>query len=474
MEEEKNIRKKDNVQFYWLTIGIAIPLFWIIFRIIGFNGLNGQESHEFHRYAMAVASYLTGGPDPGTFSFPIIYSLVGAFFTFIIPDFIALQTVSLLAAALTYVNFCKILNIVYPKGTQRQRFAFLFFFCCPFFLKSSGIALPDTLMLGLMTASWLKLLQWQQRKESHLLLLSLCFGVLAIQTGINSIMLLIPVVPELISAIRKRYTIALILLAGIVITITPGIFFHAIDFKDIIHYSWISNWSPMNYFKSGFSTGDGQFSYSLPNIIFIFAVVLHPLYIFTGIFLIYFNINKQGGLPKIWNYAGIAYLLLIAGLPVQSMRLLFPVFPLLMIQMYPGYEEMMRTIKRKKQKLALFFIATAIQLFIAIKAIIPIYYTQQEEIAIAKELKSRPESTLYTFNISSALKNYDIPQDIINIWNLKNPLISGGSLFLYNPIRFQEQFKNTDPDKIYRNLKQETRLMYIKTLPNGWELYRIR
>ena len=145
-----------------------------------------------------------------------------------------------------------------------------------------------------------------------------------------------------------------------------------------------------------------------------------------------------------------------------------------MIQMYPGYEEMMRTIKRKKQKLALFFIATAIQLFIAIKAIIPIYYTQQEEIAIAKELKTRPESTLYTFNISSALKNYEIPQDIINIWNLKNPLISGGSLFLYNPIRFQEQFKYTDPDKIYRNLKQETRLMYIKTLPNGWELYRIR
>lgn len=325
-----------------------------------------------------------------------------------------------------------------------------------------------------MTASWLKLLQWQQRRESHLLLLSLSFGVLAIQTGVNSIMLLLPLIPEIIAAIRKRYTIGLILLAGTIITITPGIFFHAFDIKDIFHYTWISNWSPMNYFKSSFSTSDGQFSYTLPNIFYIFTVVLHPLFIFTGIFILYFNINKQGGLPKIWNYAGIAYLLLIAGLPLQNMRLLFPIFPLLMIQMYPGYEEMMRRVRRKKQKLALFFIATAIQLFIAIKVILPIYYNQQEELSIAKELKTRPESTLYTFNIGSALKNYDVPQEIINTWNLKHPLISGGSLFLYNPIRFQEQFRNTDPDKIYRNLKQETRLMYIKTLPNGWELYRIR
>ncbi len=474
MEEGKKIQKKDNVQFYWLTIGIAIPLFWLIDRLIGFNGLYTQEAHESHRYAMAVANYLTGGPDPGTFSFPLIYSLAGAFLSVMIPNFIVLQTVSLLAAALAYVNFCKLLNIVYPLGTQRQRYAFLFFFCCPFFVKSATIAMPDMLMLGLMTASWLKLLQWKQRKESHLLLLSLCFGILAIQTGINCIMLLIPLIPEIISAIRKRNAMGLILLAGLVITITPGIFFHAIDMKDIFHYTWIKNWSPINYFKNGFITTEGNFNYTLPNILFLFIVVLHPIFIFTGIFLIYFNLRKQGGLPKIWNYAGIAYLLLIAGFPLQNTRLLFPIFPLLMIQMYPGYEKMMRSIKSKKQKLTLFFMVIAIQLYIAIKLIIPVYYNQQEELAIAQELKQRPETTLYTFNISLALKNYDVPQDIINIWNLKNPLISGGSLFLYNPIRFQEQFKNTDPDKIYRTLKQETRLMYIKTLPNGWELYRIR
>lgn len=474
MEAKNNIRKKDNIQFYWITISIAIPLFWTIFRVIGFNGLHGQEAHEFHRYTMAIASYLTGGPDPGTFNFPIVYPLVGALFTFIIPDYIILQTVSLLAAALAYVNFCKLLNIVYPTGTQRQRYAFLFLFCSPYFLKSASIAMPDMLMLGLMTSSWLKLLQWQQRRQSHLLLLSLCFGLLAIQTGINAIMLLIPLVPEIISSVRKHNAIGLILLTGIVLTITPGIFFHAIDLKDLFHYVWIKNWSPANFFNNTFTTSEGHFSYTLPNIIFLFAVILHPLFIFTGIFLLYFNFNKQGGLPKIWNYAGIAYLLLVAGLPLQNIRLLFPVFPLLLLQMYPGYEEMMRIIRRKKEKLVLFFLATIIQLIIATKVIIPIYYIQQEELSIAKELKQRPETTLYTFNISAALKNYDIPQEIINIWNLKNPLISGGSLFLYNPIRFREQFNNTDPDKIYRNLKQETRLMYIKTLPNGWELYRIR
>jgi hypothetical protein len=59
------------------------------------------------------------------------------------------------------------------------------------------------------------------------------------------------------------------------------------------------------------------------------------------------------------------------------------------------------------------------------------------------------------------------------MWSTSYPLFNTGDLMLYNRTRFDQQYSDADPVKAFHRLRGSGRLMYIRSLPNGWELYRI-
>jgi hypothetical protein len=474
LESEKLKAQKGNIQFFWITILIGMPIFFLIYRVLNFNGLYGQDAHEYYRYSLALANFLTGGPEPGAFFWPVIYPAAGALLSIVFPDILSLQILSLLSGAWTYINFCRILNLMYPKGTMRQRYTFLYLFCSPFFIRAFSIGMSDILAMAFLTASWLKYLEWNSRKEMHLLLISICFGLFAVQTRYVSIILLIPIIPGILTTIKERTTNSLIILFGIIIAITPSIIFRSIDIESIISHPWISTWNPLNIFNCKFETLEGTFNYTFPNIAYVLAVIFHPGFMFTGIILVLYNLKNNFLKFKWWVITLIIYLIFLAGIPFQNLRFLLLGFPIVLILFYQGYEDMMRKVIFKRYKIILFISFILIQFVLAIRAIEPLYIYQQEEIAISNEIKKYPNSTIYCFGINGALKTYDVTQDVINLWNVSNPLLPSGALFLYNQVRFEKQYKITPPGKIYQKMRGQGRLMYIKTLPNGWQLYRIR
>jgi hypothetical protein len=451
-----------------------MPIFFLIYRVLNFNGLYGQDAHEYYRYTLVLANFLTGGPEPGAFFWPVLYPAAGALLSIVLPNILSLQILSLLSGAWTYINFCRILNLMYPKGTMRQRYAFLYLFCSPFFIRAFSIGMSDILAMAFLTASWLKYLEWNSRRELYLLLISICFGLFAVQTRYVSIILLIPLIPGILSILKERSTNILIIVFGIIIALTPSIIFRSIDFETIVSHPWVLSWNPLNIFKHAFTTQEGTFNYTFPNIAYVLAVIFHPGFMFTGLILLYFNFKTEFRKLNWWIISLGIYLVFLAGIPFQNLRFLLLAFPIVLLLLYPGYEEMMRKVIFKRYKIILFVLFILIQFALASRAIEPLYIYQQEEIAISNEIKKYPNTTIYCFGINGALKTYDVQQEVINLWNVSNPLLPSGALFLYNQLRFEKQYKITPPGKIYQKMRGQGRLMYLKTLPNGWQLYRIR
>src|SRR6187431_2976511 len=100
--------KKDRsvYRFYWFPAIVFAPLLFLLSRIVEFNGLFGQESHDFLRYSKLVATYLAGGAEPVPFSWPVVFPACAAMLQLVIPPLISLQTLSILAAVSCFIYFC--------------------------------------------------------------------------------------------------------------------------------------------------------------------------------------------------------------------------------------------------------------------------------------------------------------------------------------------------------------------------------
>ena len=151
-----------------------------------------------------------------------------------------------------------------------------------------------------------------------------------------------------------------------------------------------------------------------------------------------------------------------------------PAFPIVLLALYPAYELFIFQFKTRNLRILVYLFAIVIQLALSFKVIYPIYNYQQEELIIANALKKIPSSTLNTFAIDGALRTYDVPHDIVNMWGTTFPLYNNQDLILFNPSRFTTLYKESEPVKIFNQLQNQHKLVRIAVYPNGWELYRAK
>ncbi len=475
MSGEKSFKVKRNLQFNWLVVLLLLPLIFILTWWKDFNGLYGTESHENFRLMQGLYTFLSGGTFLQPFHFnPILFPLAGAIVSLVVPKIFALQFVSLASSGLCYISFCKLLNHIYPNGTQRQRYAFLILFLSPFYLKASVIALPDMLSMAFTMLSLLECYKWKETRSSQSLLIATCTAVLAIQTRYATFFLLLPVFLMMWSAVKNRFSILLICIFAIIITFTPSFFFKGEDSLQLLSHPWLKEWSPMNLFRSTFNLNGGIVNYQLPNIVFVLSTLLHPGFCLIGILFIILCLQLPFKIPAEWVYGHVLFLLFIAGLPAQNIRYLLPAFPIVLLAFYPAYELIIFKLKTRNQRVGIYFIAVILQLLLAYKVISPVILHQQEEYTIANSLKKMPAVTLNTYGIDVALRSYEIPQEISNMWNSPDVLFINGDLLLFNASRFNNNSDDSIPYKSFIYLRNQNRLILLNSYPGGWELFRIK
>lgn len=474
MATTATVTRRQNLQFNWLVVLVLLPASFFLGIWLHFNGLYGQEPHEIQRYMQALYNFLSGGEAPPAQNIPIVFPLAGAIAHLVIPAEYCLQFINMLAAAICYISFCRLLNQMYPDGTQRQRFAFLILFLSPFFFRAAVTGLPDMLSMSFVVYALLECWKWNRTLSSQSLILSITAGMLAVQTRYSTGLLLIPLLPMIWISMRSRLSLFLLIVFTILISLSPSILLKGQDGLEFLLHPWLLEWSPINLFRSSFSESGHVVAYTLPNIIYLLSLLLHPGFCIIGIIFIVYSIRSEIALPHSWTFGIALFLFFIGGLPVQDLRLLMPAFPLALLALYPAYESLLFRFNTRNQRVIIYLLAVAVQLALLVKVIRPVYQYQQEELIISNALKKMPAATLNTFAIDGALRSYNVPQEVINMWSTSYPLFNSGDLILYNRTRFDQQFKDAEPVIIFHRLRDNGRLIFLRSFPNGWELYRIK
>jgi hypothetical protein len=484
------LRKLPQIQI-WLLM----PVLLLIFNLVaGFNGLYGQDSFEYLRYSRALHKYISDGILPGACLWPLLYPLTSALISFIFPDILSLQIVSIVSYGLTMFYLDKILSYLFPDGKRELTwYLFLFFSLSPFALRNASVVMSDSLSMFLLTAFLYHCLLFREKGLNRDFIKLVFFAFAAINTRYASVVVVaIPGIEALYYFIRKFNPASFLLaLLAAFITFLPDIILEINGIPRFGVLIFIQNWSAENFFHRSFSSRDGNFFYNFPNISFVFSHLINPGYIFTGLFFLFFIRRKTFSRPFILSIIMIFFLyaLFLAGFPAQNSRLLLLTFPCVLILYSEPFLRFWKRLNdlhsfvlkkynfeltKKRMYIPLIGSIMLVQLALFYRAIIPSYSDSQITREIANRLKAYPERTIYTFNIDMGLKAYDVKNDIVNMWTERIDNFKPGSLLLFNYVNSYRQWKGRNPIINWDKVNKEHEVFLIEKFPDNWNLYEIR
>lgn len=463
----------------YLLFGIAMLAILLAIRfLLDFNGLYGQDSHEYFRYARRWREFLLGGEHPGDYFWPVNYALYGAMLSLLLPfGSFPMQLLSIGAFVLLCIYTSLIIRFFYPAANRQlvSIYVFLFLFLAPFLFQSSLLVMSDMSAAFFTLAAIYHILQYREEARFRHFALILFFSASAMMTRyLTGPVLLLPLL--LFAGDFRRNFRWDYLFAGIGIAVLccfPHLFVRGTASGDFIAHNWLLNWHPRHWFMRSFTTIEGQAAYPMPNIFYGFSNFFYPGFLFAGIILLaFFRPPKNRLLILLFAIPLLIYGLFLSGIPIQNMRYLLLTFPLILVLLFPAAERISSYMSPAIRPLLIVAIIL-IQAILIQKYSTHIYRANQVEKQVAAALQKYNEAPLYTFAIDGALRSYGVENDIVNLWEQKLDLAEAGALVLFAPERFQQQWQDENPMINWRFLQENYSLEVMEDLPDGWRLYRI-
>ncbi|MCC6282596.1 MAG: hypothetical protein IT262_18480, partial [Saprospiraceae bacterium] len=144
---------------------LAVVCLVVVSKLLSFNGLYGQDAHEYLRQSKALFDRMQGlsapAPGLGEAEFAGGYPLAAAVLRWLVPDaMLALQMVSWLSAGLALWFFNQNLRLLSPgaRAESRAVFTVLALALAPYFVRAGLTSMSDALGLALaLGAFWLGL-----------------------------------------------------------------------------------------------------------------------------------------------------------------------------------------------------------------------------------------------------------------------------------------------------------------------------
>jgi hypothetical protein len=529
------MKRGSGFTFSEFPVWIIPPMLLLFFALAsGFNGLYGQDSFEYLRYSRAIHTFLTQGTYPGTFFWPVLYPLSGALLSFILPDILSLQLISIVSYGFTCFFLGRILQHLYPGKQKETRLYIMLFFCLsPFILRYSLTIMSEPMTLLFITAFFYYWLVFTDGKRQKYFMGVVFFGCAAVNTRYPAfIILIIPFLHSVFNFFRRFNPIVFAASLVIVLLIfLPGIWMKIVEPGSILGRSDFLYWSWINYFKRSFITTDGTKIYMLPNICYVFKNLIHPGYIFAGLLFLFF-IRKEETRSlffRILLLVILVYALFLAGLPFQNDRVLLLSFPLVVIlfscsfitltekyslhlqSQYPESSfslsrrgsQKKREVSQKIDNLCINFAklcdklcatlretaifrplrpylkhlviisVIVVQMILFYGSFRPFYRNNKTTKTIALKMLEYPGRKIYTFNIDMALKGYGVTNETVNLWSNKIDFFEPGGLVLLNFADSQNQWKGMNPMLNWERLTKTHHLKVVESFPEGWNLYEI-
>ncbi len=470
----------QNKYFNQKTVLFVLPLilFFIARLIAGFNGLYGQDSHEYYRYSRAILNFFKTGDSPGDYFWPLYYPVLGAIPGLIIDNLLSLQLISILSLSGSLFFLYKILDKTFSEKNYLTVYLVIVFFLSPYVFRNSIVVMSDMLTVFCITISFYFFTDYLDNHESRQIILFSIFSVIAVLTRYAAaVVVLVPSLIILIEIIKKKkFPHLFVAIAIAILLVIPHILIRKTNSTEFLGHAWLQRWSVLNYFKRDFFTPDGAQHFRLPNVLNAFSNIYYPTYLVFGIILLPF-VQKKLFKNRNWLISFsmiIVYALFLAGIPYQNQRFFLLSSPFVVVVLFPAFERVLLYLNNRKYlKYSLIVLMIISQLFFCIYFFKSAYNRNILEKVIAVFVNNDIHKNVYAFDIDVSFMSYNVNKHIISMWKKKIDHFDQNSLVIFNEEKFKVQWANMNPMLNWENLKSDFTLTELQDFGDGWKAYEI-
>ncbi len=478
---------KFSYQSFSLALLYAAALACVLL-LLGFNGLYGQDAHEYLRQSLVIVARWQGeaAPPPGlgdremAGGYPFVAAIVQVIGLGAIP---AMQLVSALAGAGALWVFERLLAALSPGTSAKSRwwFALIGLGLAPYFFRAAATAMTDALGLLFFLAALLLAVRWLERERGW----TQVAGFAALATGAVStryalvVALAIPSLALALEMARLRRWGTFAAAAAAALLASLPFWWHKGGLEGLTGNSLLADWSVVNFFKSSFTQGNGTVDYGWPNLAYLLFPLAHPGFCLSlpALFFLFKKTDVQLYAKRLIALTLLVYLLFLGGLAHQNMRYLLPAYALLLLALFPAWDRFFSYgfYFFKKLTFGLLGLTVAFQLAGCILVFRPVFERNRLEIQMANQLNTvlRPGDVLYGFDFDIALKSY-LPQlDHRSLWLQEYARFQPGSYLLFNEPRLRTQWAGHVPMRNWERANEQFVLQPVADLPDGWTLFEL-
>ena len=464
--------KKDTYK-NWVLYAVPLIIFIIFNFIFDFNGLYGQDGHEYFRYSKEVKMFLTQGTSVDRMYWPVGFPLAGSLLSFTGFSVLwSLRIVSLFSLLGTLFYSKKIIEILFNKdgslllilGAATQ----------VYFVRGGFLIMSDMLCTFFITLLFYKYLSYiRSQKLSTLFLIGLiaCF---AFFTRYASIPLLILPVAHSLFVFLRGLRVGFQVLLGIFFTGALIGLFYSNNQLISLSEEIINQWSFSNFYNRVITTENGINTNMVPNGMYAFGNFFHVGFLSFGVLLIPFY-RKPNVSCKFLIACIVLYILFLAGIETQNYRFLMLAHPLVLIVLFPFFDALIKWLKSKKLA-SIFIMATLLFngafFFYSFNKTYRVHTLERKIINAIIELKT--EAPIYCFYIDQAFPSYDLNNERRNFYYKEYDNFEQGALVIFNEDKFFEQWKGHSVMNNWNRLIIQNELDTLVRLPQNWTIYRIK
>lgn len=467
---------------------LVIAVLALLALALHFNGLYGQDAHEYLRQSHALFGRLCGQSylpeSPGDREFGGGYPLAGAMLQFLgVDSIVALQAISILSAGAVLWLFEQLLRLLAPGANGRSRllYAGLLLALTPALIRAGLTVMSDALGLALMMAALWQGLRVIELNRPQAAVSAAILGGWAVTTRFAAAGLLLPLAGVVAWRLIQKKKWGWLIAAGLFGSLAMLLHFwlkNGVETTALQH-SLLQEWSPVHFFQRTFQTLNGTVRYTLPNGLYLFFPLAHPAFCLPlpGLFFLVKRTDFYLFSKKTLLACLVAYLLLLSGLPHQNVRYLLPAFVIVLLLLFPAWDRLVSYGLLYFKRLTLGFLAVIPATLLVGNAffLAPVLARNRLETALAAELRPMLPcgSRLFAFDVDIALRSYLPDVQMQNLWVRRYDDFPEGSFLLFNEPALREQWAGQNPMLNWEHARRDFRLEEKKALPGGWVLYEI-
>ncbi|MBK7944984.1 MAG: hypothetical protein IPJ85_06610 [Flavobacteriales bacterium] len=461
-----------RLRFALLLLPLAAALLWC--AATGYQGLNGQDAHDYLRIAREWARAFGGEAWPRMQEHPHGYPLLGALIGATgIGELLALRLIS--AAALVLAMFA--LTHVLRFGTNDEvqnaspLLAFIFFGMAlsPFLLRQSMAVMSDMAAIASCALAFMQCVRWMDDGRKPRLL----WMLLALAVGFSFRLAVAPIAIVLLgwALFHMIDATAGLLLEWSSLLVVAGLFMPSAALMVGLP---VEDWSSQNLIRSEHHSDDGYFELSPAQRGVLLLAPVHPGFIPFGIALVPFfrRSDWSDARTQLAATLFISYAVFVGGMPYQNDRVLLLAQPFALVMLWPAFQRAWAWLESRSSLRAVVLACTVVaQVALCVRAISPFVQQARIEREVLTKVVALEPTHVYTHGLGAAAGTYLPGIAVTELWQAEVDRFVAGSVVVAKPFDLEAQWLGLHPQRNWaRALEQGAR--EVETI-DGWVLLKV-